>query len=213
MGNVWSSPFQEKTRPALDKGTYTRVQGAVLQLMYQNLKDNLGSNIYDDTRDLLDILCKGNSALKPVLPAYKQQEILDEVQIFMLNNRENIMNRDRNRLKISYFEFVIDFLKLDGILKMFTLQTVPKGLIMTPLTAKQGREALQWEQEIRPCISRFLFMPEECDPIGAYKWPINPESAQYFRPIYAGILDRYAKEYKDFRFSNALDYLNSIHHL
>lgn len=46
MGNVWDKRYRLKTLPILDGGTYTRIQGAVVQLMYKDLVEGTFSSVY-----------------------------------------------------------------------------------------------------------------------------------------------------------------------
>ena len=43
--------------------------------MYQDIQEGNFFSIYDDVQELLDLLCKGVGAIKPVLPESKQQEL------------------------------------------------------------------------------------------------------------------------------------------
>lgn len=212
MGNVWDKRYRLKTLPILDGGTYTRIQGAVVQLMYKDLVEGTFSSVYDDVQELMDLLCKGSSAVKPVLPQAKQQEILDEVQIFMQNNDVFIRENRISNLKSAFFDFVFDFLRLESIMRMFPLTGVNPKVCPDPLKPNEIRATLQWESRVREGITRYLYMPEECDPIHAYRWPLNAEKAEYFEPIYSGILTRYGRRYtKDSHYSNAIAYLNKTH--
>ena len=98
-------------------------------------------------------------------------------------------------------------------MRIFPLSGVNPKMTLDPLTKKEVRSVLKWENEIKTGITRYLYMPEECDPVRAYKWPLSATDAEYFDVIYGGILSRFAQRYRDdFRYANALSYLNSIKH-
>ena len=213
MGEIWDKRYRVKALPVLDSGTYTRIQGAVVQLMYNSLMEGSMYSIYDDVQELLDVLCKGPNAVKPVLPRTKQQEILEEVRIFAENNDLYIRAKQTNNLKSEFFRFVMDFLHLSSVMRIFSLRGVSKKFTDKPLEKKEIRAVIKWESEIRPAIARYLYMPEECDPIHAYKWPLAPTDAEYFPEIYAGILTKYAHTLReDESYKNALSYLKSVKH-
>lgn len=213
MGNIWDKRYRLKAVPVLNNGTYTRVQGAIIQLMYRNLIEGNFYSVYDDAQELLDLLCKGPNAIKPVLPQSKQQELLDEIQIFVENNDMYIKANRTNDIKRAFFDFAFDFLRLESVMRIFSLSGVNTKMTLDPLTKKEIRAILKWESEIKTGITRYLYMPEECDPVRAYKWPLSASDAEYFDAIYGGLLSRYAQRYRDdFRYSNALSYLNSIKH-
>lgn len=210
MGSIWDKRYRLKTLPVLNSGTYTRIQGAIIQLMYRNLIEGNLYSIYDDVQELLDLLCKGPNAVKPLLPVSKQQELLDEIQIFVENNDLYIKSNRINDLKRVFFDFVFEFLRLGSVMRIFPLSGVNTKMTLDPLTKKEIRAVLKWEGELKPGITRYLYMPEECDPVHSYKWPLSAADAEYFDEIYAGILSRYAQRYSDdFRYKNALSYLNS----
>ena len=213
MGNIWDKRYRLKTLPVLNSGTYTRIQGAIIQLMYRNLIEGNLYSVYDDVQELLDLLCKGPNAVKPILPPSKQQELLDEIQIFVENNDLYIKNNRTNDLKRVFFDFAFEFLRLESVMRIFPLSGVNPKMTLDPLTKKEVRAVLKWENEIKTGITRYLYMPEECDPARAYKWPLFAADAEYFDVIYGGILFRFAQRYRDdFRYANALSYLNSIKH-
>ena len=213
MGDIWDMRYRAKRSPVLDYGTYTKIQGAVVQLMYQNIQSGNIYSIYDDTQELLDLLCKGSAAVKPLLPEPKQQEILDEVQIFLENNAEYIKSKKLKDLRRVFFDFVFDFVRLESVMRIFTLTGVNTKITLDPLTAKEIRAVLKWEKNVRSGIARYLYMPEECDPAKAYRWPLDAYSAEYFWEIYSGILLRYGIRYgSDERYANAHSYLKSIRH-
>ena len=213
MGNIWDKRYRLKTSPILDNGTYTRIQGAVIQLMYKNLIEGNFYSIYSDVQELLDLLCKGLNAIKPILPIPKQQELLDEIQIFIENNDLYIKTNHINYLKKAFFDFVFEFLRLESVMRIFPLSEVNTNKVLDSLTKKEIRAVLKWESEIKKGVARYLFMPEECDPIRAYKWPLSAVDAEYFYAIYRGILSQYAQRYrKDSRYTNAFVYLDSINY-
>ncbi len=213
MGNIWDKRYRLKMLPVLNSGTYTRIQGAIIQLMYRNLIEGNLYSVYDDVQELLDLLCKGPNAVKPILPPSKQQELLDEIQIFVENNDLYIKSNRTNDLKRVFFDFAFEFLCLESVMRIFPLSGVNPKMTLDPLTKKEVRAVLKWENEIKTGITRYLYMPEECDPIRAYKWPLSAADAEYFDAIYGGILSRFAQRYRDdFRYANALSYLNSIKH-
>lgn len=213
MGNIWDKRYRLKTLPVLNSGTYTRIQGAIIQLIYRNLIEGNLYSVYDDVQELLELLCKGPNAVKPILPASKQQELLDEIRIFVENNDLYIKGNRTNDLKRVFFDFAFEFLRLESVMRIFPLSSVNTKMTLDPLTKKEIRAVLKWESEIKTGITRYLYMPEECDPVRAYKWPLSATDAEYFGAIYSGILSRYAQRYRDdFRYANALSYLNSIKH-
>lgn len=158
-------------------------------------------------------MSKGTGALKPVLPESKQQELLDEVQVFLESNDEYIKGKRLKDLRREFFDFVFDFVRLESVMRIFTLSGVNTKMTLDPLTAKEVRSVLKWEKEVRSGISRYLYMPEECDPARAYRWPLEASKAEYFWEIYDGILLRYGIRYAtDERYANAHNYLKSIKH-
>lgn len=213
MGNIWDKRYRLKTLPVLNSGTYTRIQGAIVQLMYKNLIEGNFYCFYDDIQELLELLCKGPNAIKPVLPKSKQQELLDEIQIFIENNDLYIKTNRTRDLKREFFNFVFEFLRLESVMRIFPLSGVNTKLASDSLTKKEIRAVLKWESEIKTGISRYLYLPEKCDPVRLYKWPLSATDSEYFDAIYGGLLYRYAQRYRDdFRYANALSYLNSIKH-
>ena len=159
------------------------------------------------------MLCKGLNAIKPILPIPKQQELLDEIQIFIENNDLYIKTNHINYLKKAFFDFVFEFLRLESVMRIFPLSEVNTNKVLDSLTKKEIRAVLKWESEIKKGVARYLFMPEECDPIRAYKWPLSAVDAEYFYAIYRGILSQYAQRYrKDSRYTNAFVYLDSINY-
>lgn len=213
MGDIWDKRYRSKNRLILDNGTYTRIQGAVIQLMYQNIQQGSVYGIFDDVQELLDILCKGASAIKPVLPESKQQELLDEVQVFIENNEEYIRGKRLKDLRREFFDFVFDFVRLDSVMRIFSLSGVNTKMTLDPLTTKEIRTVLKWEKDVRGGIARYLYMPEECDPKRTYRWPLDATRAEYFWNIYDGILLRHSIRYtSDERYANAYYYLRTINH-
>lgn len=211
MGNIWDHRYRLTTPPVLDYRTLTCVQGAVLQQMYHDLKNGDLANIFGDVQDLIELLCKGKSAIKPALPPSKQRELLDEVQIFIENNDLLVKHGRVKDMTKAFFDFVFDFLRLSSVLRIHALKGIPTGLIMGKLEAKDIRTIRLWESQLRPSVMRYLYMPEKCEPARAYAWPRNASDAEYFWEIYAGVLDRYAVGYKaDFRYDTAMRYLNSV---
>lgn len=211
MGNVWDKRYRLKTMPVLNQGTYTKVQGAVVQLMYRDLiEGNLGS-VYDDIRELLELLCEGSNAVKPILPMSKRKELLDEIQIFVDDNELDIKENRTGNLTAAFFGFVFDFLRLESVMRIFPLLNVRTKFSIDPLPEKEIRAILKWESKIKPGITRYLYMPEDCDPVRTYKWPLKAADAEYFDEIYFGILSHYADRVRiyhdDFRYSNVLPYL------
>ena len=213
MGDVWDKRYRLKNLPELNSGTYTRIQGAIIQMMYRNLIEGNFYSVYDDAQELLDLLCKGPNAIKPVLPLSKQQELLDEIQVFIENNDMYITTNRTKDIKRVFFDFAFDFLRLESVMRIFGLSGINTKMSLEPLTSKEIRTVLKWEDEVRRGIVRYLYMPEECDPAHAYKWPLSGTDAEYFGSIYGGILTRYAQRYHvDFRYANAIAYLNSTKH-
>lgn len=211
MGKIWDKRYRLKSIPSLDVGTYTRIQGAVVQLMYQDLIENNLGSMYDDIQELISLLCKGTGAIRPVLSGVKQQELLDEVQIFLENNDGYIKSRRIKDMKREFFDFVFNFLRLDSVMRIFTLNIVKASSKIEPFTTKEIRAVLKWEKEVREGISRYLYMPKECDPDKAYKWPAIASDSEYFWPIYEGILDQYGKRCSaDSAYPNAVSYLKSV---
>lgn len=216
MGDIWDQRYRLKTPPVLNNGTYTRIQGAMVQLMYRDLTEGDFYSVYDDVQELLELLCKGPNAVKPVLAPSKQRELLEEVRIFLENNELHIKSNRINNLKRVFFEFVFEFLRLESVMRMFPLSGVNAKVVLPPsppLTKKEIRTVLKWESEVRAGIARYLYMPEECDPVRAYRWPLSAVNAEYFDAIYGGILYYFARrDPNDFRYANAISYLNSVKH-
>ena len=213
MGDIWDKRYRTKSTPVLDNGTYTKIQGAIVQLIYQDIQEGNFFSIYDDVQELLDLLCKGVGAIKPILPESKQQELLDEVQVFLENNDVYIKGKRLKELSREFFDFVFDFVRLESVMRIFTLSGVNTKMTLDPLTTKEIRAVLKWEKEVRNGISRYLYMPEECDPARAYRWPLDASKAEYFWEIYDGILKRYGIRYSaDERYANAYNHLKSVNY-
>ena len=213
MGDIWDKRYRLKSAPILDNGTYTKIQGAIVQLIYQDIQEGNFFSIYDDVQELLNLLCKGVSAIKPILPESKQQELLDEVQVFLENNDVLIKGKRLKELSREFFDFVSQFVRLESVVKIFTLSGVNTKMTLDPLTAKEVRAVLKWEKELRSGVLRYLYMPEECDPARAYRWPLDASKAEYFWEIYDGILKRYGIRYTaDERYANAYNYLKSVNY-
>lgn len=212
MGSIWDKRYRLKTLPVLDSGTCTRIQGAVVQLMYRNLVQQELDSVVSDVQELLELLCTGPGAVRPVLPVSKQKEILEEVQVFAENNELPIRKKNTKELQPALFDFVFSFLRLDSVMRIFPLSGVNTGLSLNPLTKEEIAAVLQWESELRGGVTRYLYMPEECEPAKNYRWPLAAENAEYFYPVYSGLLSSFERHYsKDFRYKNALLYLDSIH--
>lgn len=210
MGNAWDHRYRAKTPPVLDKGVCTRVQGALVQLLYRELREGELETASGDAQELLRLLCAGPAALRPALPPAKRQELLEEVQLFLEENEQLLRARRAADLERVFFDFVFSFLRLDSVLRIFPPVGVSAKCSPDPLTPKEIRAAVRWEGELRPAIARYLHMPAECDPAGAYRWPLSPEDAQYFGEILGGLLFRYAQRRRDDdRWMNAVSYLRS----
>ena len=211
MGNIWDKRYRSETAMIFDKGTYTRIQGAIVQMMYKNLVEGDFDNIYVDVRDLIKILCKGSNAIKPILSQPKQDELLESIRVFVEENDIYIKERKMNNIKSVFFEFVFNFLQLDSVMRIFTLPNLNGKFDLTSLTKKEIRKVIEWEENVRKGIVRYLYMPEKCEPTNSYKWPLSGTDSEYFVPIYVGILVKYARNYRyDERYNNAVAYLNSI---
>ena len=211
MGDIWDQRYRLKELPLFDSGTYTRVQGAVVQLIYRDIIEGELYSIYDDVQELLELLCKGTNAIKPILPLSKQREILDEIQIFVDNNDVYIRGNAKKDMYRVFMDFVFEFLHLESVMRISPLVGVNKEPTLEPLSKAEIRRVVKWEGEIKTGVARYLYMPEESDPERSYKWPLNSSDAEYFDSIYAGVLMRYAQRYKkDFSYLNAVSYLNSI---
>ncbi len=217
MGSIWDKRYRLETLPEWDKHTYTQIQGAIVQLMYKNLIEGYLDSLYSDVQDLIQLLCKGPNAAKP-LPVPKQQELLGEIRVFVDNNELYIKSKKINDLKREFFHFVLEFLRLGSVMRIFPLSGVNTELTLNPdpLTKKEIRAVLKWEGEIKSGIMRNLIMPEKCDPDRAHRWPSSVTDAEYFDEIYGGILLRYANRYMsdhdDFRYKNAYAYLDATKH-
>ncbi len=214
MGTIWDKRYRRKSPSVLDSGTYTKIQGAVVQLIWHDLANGDCRSIYSDVQELLDDLCKGPSAIRPVLPFSKQRELLDEVYIFLQDQDALIRGNEINRLKRAFFRFAFDFLRLSSVMRIYELKDVEtKPLLGAAPKKKDTRKILSWERELRPAVARYLYMPEVCEPAHAYKWCADATRAEYFMDIYAGILATYAVMFRrDCRYENAMDYLHSIKH-
>lgn len=212
MGDIWNKRYRMTTPPVLDAGTYTRIQGAIVQLIYHDLKNGDCENIYSDVEDLLTTLCRGVGAVRPTLPVTKQRELLDEVYVFLQNHDLMIRNKQINNLKSAFFRFAFDFLRLQSVMRIFELKGISVQLTVDPPKKREIRNILRWESDVRGLIARYLYMPQECEPIRAYTWLPDATKAQYFWEIYAGILLAFANQYKDSRYRNAMAYLDTIKH-
>lgn len=210
MGNIWDKRYQISAVPRVDKTVYTQVQGAVIQLMYHALCNGMANDMYTDVRDLVKLLCQGKTKLTPELPVSKQNEILETVQVFCVANASALRSGNMTEITRLFAEFVMEFLKLRGVFKVFPLSGVPEKASLDPLKPKEARAVLRWEKELRQGICRYLFMPMETEPAKAYRWPADPTAAEYFWPIYKMILGRYAKAYPDYRYSNAFEHLDKM---
>lgn len=209
MGSVWDGRYRGEL-PRLDLRAYTCVQGAVVQRMYDNLRKGIFDNTYDDVKELLEILCREPNEIKPPLrlPEAKQQELLDEVQIFSETNEEYIKRNQVKKLEGKFFEFVFEFLRLDSVMKIFGLSGVNTKSGDPQLSEGEKQAVTKWEREVRSGIIRYLNMPAECDPEGCYSWPGTPKDAEHFWPIYEGVLSGYCNRCRDVRYKKAIDYLN-----
>lgn len=137
MGSIWDKRYRLKTLPILNNGTYTKIQGAIVQLIYRNLIEGNLSSVYDDVHELLKLLCNGPNAVKPILPVSKQQELLDEIQIFVENNELYIKGNRTNDLKRVFFDFAFEFLRLESVVRIFPLSGVNTKMTLEPLTKKK----------------------------------------------------------------------------
>ena len=210
MGEIWDKRYRVKTVPVLNAGTYTRVQGAIVQLMYRNIMEGDCGNIYDDVVELVELLCTGPTAIKPVLPKSKQQELLDGVRIFLDNNDLYVRGNQVKNLRTAFFDFAFSFLRMESVMRIFPLKGVKTTFDMKELSKKEIRTIVKWESDIRTGFARYLYMPEECDPAHAYKWPTVSSDAEFFWDIYYGMLTCYARKYReDFRYQNAMSYLTA----
>ena len=216
MGSVWDKRYRLEKPLVLSQLTWTRVQGAVLQLMYRDIHSGETGSILDDVRELVELLCGGSGS---GLPAPRQAQLLDEVQCF-LEDSELLIRAGRVReLERQFFAFALSFLRLQSVMRMSRLTAV-SGRMEDPLkpaglTPKESRAAMQWEEEVRRGVLHYLNMPAECDPSGSYRWPSDPSCAEYFWPIYYGILQRYSHSAAlgaagTYCYVRALDYLRSI---
>lgn len=216
MGTIWDKRYRVSKPPMLDYGTYTRIQGAVVQTMYRSMLEGDLANVYSDIQELIDLLCKGATALKPTLPNAKQQEILDAVQSFLSDNDQILRENARGLIKRAFAHFIIQFIRLDSVIKIFPLKGVRKDLpgLNDDLTKEECKNIVSWEKELRKGISRYLYMPEECEPDKAYRWPADPSKAEYFLKMYELILDAYSRSYRsqtgDCRYQNAVAYLRDL---
>ena len=212
MGNIWDKRYRAASVPSLDYGTYTRIQGAIVQKMYQSLLEGTLEDAYVDTQELLGILCKGPGAVRPMLPAAKQQELLDEVQIFLSDSEGFLKQNSTRELTQAFLDFVFEFLRLDSVMRIFALNGVKTVKTDDPLPQKECRIILNWEKELRAGICRYLYMPQQCEPDKAYRWPVDATKAEYFWELYEALLTRYGQTYEDERYRIAVKYLKSIKH-
>ena len=216
MGSIWDKRYRIAKTPTLDYGTYTRVQGAVVQTMYHSMIDGDLLNVYADIQELIDLLCRGTNAIKPILPHAKQQEILDEVQCFLSDNDQIIKANERGNLKSAFARFVSQFIRLNSVMRIFPLSGVSKKFPIDELPERDKRAVIKWEKELRKGISRYLYMPEKCDPDKAYRWPADPARAEYFWNIYELLLKNYSRGYSrqhgEAHYENAVAYLKSLKH-
>lgn len=216
MGNIWDKRYRAASPPLLDSGAYTRVQGAVVQLLYQSLLDGGLADSFSDVQELLGLLCKGPGAVKPLLPMSKQQEILDEVQVFLADNSACIRAGDLKGQEKALMGFIFEFLRLGSVMRIFELTGLPKTPVMGKegLALKDKRKIVRWEKELRAGLCRYLYMPEKCDPDKAYRWPADGSASEYFWPVYEGLLVWYGRRMsgtqRDAQYANAVAYLQSI---
>lgn len=213
MGEIWDKRYRLAKPPVLDQGVLIKIQGAIVQLMYQDLSQQDIHSLYSDVKDLLELLCSSSQAIKPQLTESKQQELLDEVQIFVDNNDALIKANRIRDLRREFFNFVFDFLHLSSLMRIFPPILVSARMSLKPIGPKEQRAAIRWEKEIRGGMVKYLYMPEKCDPDKFYRWPLNPTDAEYFWPIYEGILYRYGqRNTKDYRYINAVSFLRANHY-
>lgn len=213
MGEIWNKRYRQKTPPVLDPGTYTKLQGAIVQQIYNNLDNGDCTSIHDDVQDLINTLCKGPLALRPVLPLTKQKELMEEVDVFLQNQELLIRHNEINKLKKEFFRFAFEFLQLGSVMRVCELKGVEGKLLMIGDAPSKSdiRKYMDWETNLRPAVCRYLYMPEFCEPPSAYRWLPDASKAEYFWEIYEGLLWVYTWNFaKDFRYDNALDYLSSI---
>lgn len=213
MGNIWDRRYRQISRQRFERSTYIKLQGAIVQLMYYDIQANVSKNIYEDVKDLLEFLCRGSSALKPILSVSKQQELLGEVKSFLECNEDYLNEQCLDKLKYIFFEFVFNFVRLKSIMNIFPLFGVSTGWGVMELTDMEVKKIVEWERKVREGISKYLYMPLECNPKGAYKWPIASSDAEFFWQIYKGVLYGFCVRYKtDSRYVNAFSYLEKIGH-
>ena len=212
MGDIWDKRYRAKTPVTLNDTSYTRMQGAILQLLYHKISTSQYYDIYDDVNELIEQLNAPSGGLIPPLPLSKQQEMLESVRIFLDNNNELIRAAKRRELMSKYYDFVFDFLHLTSVMKIFPLNRVNDKFSTEPLSAAETREVRKWEKQIREGYMRYLNMPAEAEPLQAYRWPADPSGAQYFWRIYEGTLTRWTRSRNDkVRYENAIAYLRSAH--
>ena len=197
MGDIWDQRYRVKTAPVVDAGTMTKVQGAVVQLLYQAwLQGNL-RNVAYELDDLMEVLCEGTGAVKPALPKAKQQEILDQVQVFLQDNDHAIRTGNKRNLKDPLAAFILSFLRLDGVMRVFSpFDVEPKVYLdVKEIPKKQVLAAVRWEKALRGGICRYLYMPEECEPAKAYRWPVDGTDSELFWDVYQSILAEYGDSF------------------
>lgn len=209
MGTVWTGKYRVTTSPVLDKFVYIRIKGAVVQLLYKDWKERLYEDFFDDTKELLDFLCSGGTALKPLLPECKRKEILEDVLVFKEENDYLISNHDTDNAKILLFNFFFDFLKLHSLMRVFPLTGVSGEADCDAFSKKEERIVIRWEKDVRGAVKGYLYMPEKCEPIKAYIWPKDATSAEFFWDIYEGLMLCYAQNHTDIQYMNAYHYLRS----
>ena len=94
-------------------------------------------------------------------------------------------------------------------MRIFTPERVNEELDgFENMDRRQKTAAVSWEKQVRAGVEKYLVMPLECDPAGAYRWPVEPCKAQYFDRLYPLLLMRYAQAYTDgFGITNAVLFL------
>ena len=209
MGEIWDGRYRLTRTPQLSRLVYGRTAGALIQLMFERISGRNTNNLFAEAEDLLEDLRDAMPPSYPALPADKEQELLEAVQVFLEENDTLLKERNEKELLVRFLDFTLDLLGLSAIMRIFTPERGNEELDgFENMDRRQKTAAVSWEKQVRAGVEKYLVMPLECDPAGAYRWPVEPCKAQHFDRLYPLLLMRYAQAYTDgFGITNAVLFL------
>ncbi|GEM_PF-741716 len=214
MGSVWSKRYRINVKRVLDQSVYIKVKSAIIQNMYYNLINNCYQYWLDEIDDCMELICKGKFALAPMLPEDIQFEIREDIRIFVDTVSMLIKSNDFIALRREFFDFVFDFLKLDGVFCLFEIRGVKDSLIeLNSVKNAEAKKIISWEKDLRTALLGYLVMPEKVEPISGYTWKTVVSDAEFFWEIYDMILRRFAnRNIGKMEYRRAINYLKSINY-